>query len=167
MRMTRRSFSVLSLAAVAAVTLAGCRDNGPANGLPTDAGQGLYPSIAVSGSKGTAQVDLSLRQVPGGIRFASYQGELAYDASVLTFQSATLPEGVEGAANLVSPGHVRFAASALDGTTGAPMLQLRFATHGAVVKETFTVSFEEITQDGDFTDLTAQVKPDQLLFQSR
>ena len=168
MRITRRSFSLLSLAAAAAVTLAGCRDNGPGNGgLPTDAGQGLYPSITVSGSKGTAQVDLSLRQVPGGIRFASYQGELAFDPNLLTFQSAELPQGVEGVANLVAPGRIRFAASALDGTTGTPLLQVRFASKGAISREAFMVNLEEVTQDGDFTDLTAQVKADQLLYQSR
>ena len=169
MRITRRSSSLvrLSLAAVAAVALAACTDASSANGgLPTDAGAGLYPSISLSGSKGTAQVDLSLRQVPGGVRFASYQGEISFDPQVLTLQSADLPEGVDGAANLSSPGHVRFSAAALDGTAGAPMLRLRFATRGAVTRESFTVAFEEVTRDGDFEDLTAQVKAGKLLFES-
>jgi hypothetical protein len=166
MRITRRPFSLLSLAAVAALTLAGCRDNGPGNGgLPTDAGAGLYPAINVSGSKGTAQVDLSLRQVPGGLKFGSFQGELAFDPHVLTFQTAAFPQGVDGVANEAQPGHIRFVASALDGATGLPLVTLRFSTHGAVTRESFAVTFEEVT-DGDFTDLTAQVKPDGLIYQS-
>lgn len=171
MRTIRRPLSIarLSLATVAAaLALAACTDASSDNGgLPTDAGAGLYPSLAVSASKGSAQVDLSLRQVPGGLRFASYQGELTFDPAVLTLQSADLPEGVVGAANQSSPGHVRFSATALDGTTGAPMLRMRFATRGAVTRENFTVAFEEVTQDGDFADLTAQVKAGAPLFQAR
>jgi len=170
MRITRRSSSFvrLSLAAVAAVALAACTDASSENGgLPTDAGEGLYPSMSVQTGKGTAQADLSLRQVPGGVRFASYQGEVTFDPNVLTFQSANLPEGVDGAANLSAPGHIRFSAAALDGTEGAPMLRLRFATRGAVTAQSFVVTFEEVTRDGDFEDLTSHVKAGTLLFQSR
>jgi hypothetical protein len=123
--------------------------------------------MSVSTAKGIAQVDLSLRQVPGGVRFASYQGEVTFDPNVLTLQSADLPEGVDGAANLSAPGHVRFSAAALDGTAGAPMLRMRFAARGAVTRQSFTVTFEEVTRDGDFEDLTAQVKAGALLYQAR
>ncbi|HEV7589188.1 MAG TPA: hypothetical protein VGO40_13820 [Longimicrobium sp.] len=169
MRLIRRSssFARLSLAVAAAVALAACTDASSDNGgLPTDAGQGLYPSISVSSSHGIAQVDLALRQVPGGLRFASYQGELTFDPQLLTLQSADLPEGVDGAANQSAPGHVRFSGAALDGTVGAPMLHLRFAARGALTRESFTVTFEEVTRDGDFEDLTAQVKTGALLYQS-
>jgi hypothetical protein len=170
MRITRRSspFARLTLAVAAAVALAACTDASSDNGgLPTDAGEGLYPSISVSSSRGTAQVDLALRQVPGGVRFASYQGEVTFDPQVLTFQSASLPEGVDGAANEAAPGHIRFSGAALDGTVGAPVLQMRFATKGKITRESFAVTFEEVTADGDFADLTAQVKTGALLFQSR
>ncbi len=170
MRITRRSSSIvrLSLAAVAAIALAACTDASSDNGgLPTDAGEGLYPSISVSASKGTAQVDLALRQVPGGVRFASYQGEVTFDPQVLTFQSADLPEGVDGAAHLSAPGHIRFSGAALDGTVGAPVLRMRFAARGPITRQSFAVTFEEVTSDGDFADLTAQVKTGAVLFQSR
>jgi len=170
MRPIRRSspFARLSLAVAAAVALAACTDAKSDNGgLPTDAGEGLYPSISVSTSRGAAQVDLALRQVPGGMRFASYQGEVTFDPQVLTFQSADLPEGVEGAANQSEPGHIRFSGAALDGTDGAPVLRMRFATRGALTRESFTVTFEEVTADGDFADLTAQVKTGALVYQAR
>src|SRR5687767_5448583 len=169
MRITRRSSSIvrLSLAAVAAIALAACTDASSDNGgLPTDAGEGLYPSISVSTSRGTAQVDLALRQVPGGVRFASYQGEVTFDPQVLTFQSAELPEGVDGAAHQTSPGHIRFSGAALDGTVGAPVLRMRFAAKGKLTRESFAVTFEEVTADGDFADLTAQVKAGALLYQA-
>lgn len=165
MRIIRRPFSAL-VAAAAALALASCTDAGPGeSGLPTDAGEGLYPSISVSTSKGTTQASLSLRQVPGGLTFASYQGEITFDPNVLTFESAELPAGVEGAANQSSPGRVRFVGSALDGTSGTPMLNLRFQANGQVTASSFKVVFEEVT-DGDFNDLTTKVKPD-LIFQSR
>jgi hypothetical protein len=170
MRMTRRSspFAHLSLAVAAALALAACTDASSDNGgLPTDAGAGLYPAISVSSSRGTAQVDLALRQVPGGLRFASYQGEVTFDPQVLTFQSADLPEGVDGAANLSEPGHIRFSGAALDGTVGAPVLHMRFATKGALTRESFAVTFEEVTGDGDLADLTSQVKTGALLYQAR
>jgi len=170
MRHIRRSspFARLSLALAAAVALAACTDASSDNGgMPTGAGEGLYPSISMSSSRGIATVDLGLRQVPGGLRFASYQGEIAYDPQVLSFQSAGLPEGVAGAANEATPGRVRFSGAALDGTLGAPMLQLRFAVKGKVVRESFTVTLEEVTRDGDFEDLTGQVKAGALVYQAR
>jgi hypothetical protein len=100
------------------------------------------------------------------VRFASYQGEVTFDPQVLTLQSADLPQGVDGAANQSAPGHIRFSAAALDGTAGAPMLTLRFAATGKVSRESFTVVFEEVTREGDFEDLTAQVKAGALLYQS-
>jgi hypothetical protein len=169
MRLIRRSssFARLSLAVAAAVALAACTDASSDNGgLPTNASEGLYPSISVSSSHGIAQVDLSLRQLPGGLRFASYQGEVTFDPQLLTLQSADLPEGVDGAANQPEPGHVRFSGAALDGTVGAPMLRLRFAAKGALTRESISVTFEEVTRDGDFEDLTAQVKTGAPLFQS-
>jgi len=170
MRHVRRpsALSRLSLALAAALALAACSDASSDNGgLPTDAGAGLYPSMSVSTSHGIATVDLGLRQVPGGLRFASYQGELTYDPNVLAFQGADLPQGVDGAANEAAPGHVRFSGAALDGTLGAPVLQLRFAVKGKVVRESFGVTFEEVTLDGDFSDVTAQVKAGTLLYQAR
>lgn len=163
MRMIR-PFSAL-VAAVAVLALASCKDAGPGeSGLPTDAGEGLYPSITVFSSKGATQAELSLRQVPGGVTFGSYQGEVVFDPQLLELQSVDLPAGVEGAANQSSPGHVRFVGSALDGTAG-PLLSLRFAAKGAVTASAFQVTFEEVT-DADFNDLTPKVKPD-LIFQSR
>jgi hypothetical protein len=154
--------------AAAVVSLAACTDAGPnGNGLPTDAGAGLYPQMTVATSHGTAQADLSLRQVPGGLSLGSYQGEVVFDPTVLSLQSATLPDGVIGAANEVSPGHVRFAGTALDGIAGAPVLQMRFAVKGAVTRGTFSATFEEVTDAAEFADLTAQVKNGTLLFQQR
>jgi hypothetical protein len=154
--------------AAAIVSLAACTDaksNG--KGLPTDASTGLYPQMTVTTSKGTAQAELGLRQVPGGISLGSYQGELVYNPQVLTLQSAELPAGVIGDANEVSPGHVRFAGSALDGVTGSSVLKLRFAVKGTVVRESFSATFEEVTDATEFADITAQVKNGTLEFQQR
>jgi hypothetical protein len=161
--MTRR----LSFVLAATLTLAACTDHSSSDRLPTNAGAGLYPSMTVVSSHGTTSVTLGLRQVPGGLSFASYQGELSYDPSVLAFQSAALPAGVLGAANLVSPGHIRFAGSSLDGIDGAALLQMRFAATGTVAKEAFSVSLEEVTAASDLADVTAQVRPGVLLFQQR
>ena len=120
----------------------------------------LIVEKAVAGVK----AELALRQIPGGLTFASYQGEVVFDPAVLTLQDATLPDGVDGVANLVSPGHIRFAATALDGTVGAPLLRMSFAASGEVKREAFSVSFEEVT-DGDFSDLTGQVQSGYLIFQ--
>jgi Cohesin domain len=165
LRSVRRTLTVAALAALAG--LAACTDSPNNSGLPTNAGTGLYPSMKVSSSHGTATVSLGLRQVPGGLTFASYQGEVTYDPQKLTFQSAELPDGVFGAANLVSPGHVRFAGTSLDGTAGASVLTMRFATKTTVAKEAFSVSFEEVTEAADMADVTAQVRNGTLLFQQR
>jgi hypothetical protein len=170
MRMTPRTpVARLMLAALAGLAVAACSDakNDRDGALPTDAGAGLYPSMSVATQHGTATAQLSLRQVPGGTRFGSYQGEVVFDPAVLTFQSAVLPQGVEGAANLSAPGHVRFVGMALDGTEGAPLLTLRFAAKGQVAKEAFQVSFEEVTQADDYADLTSLVKAGTLLYSSR
>jgi hypothetical protein len=153
--------------AAALVALAACTDGSPGGGLPTDAGAGLYPSLAVTTGHGTATVALGLRQVPGGLAFASYQGEVTYDPRALAFQAAELPDGVFGATNLVSPGHIRFAGAALDGTAGTPLLKMRFGATGRVPKEALSVSFEEVTEAGDMADLTGQVRAGILLFQQR
>jgi hypothetical protein len=151
--------------AAAILSLAACSDKETASGgLPTNAGAGLYPQISVSGSRASVKAELALRQIPGGLTFASYQGEVVFDPALLTLQSATLPDGVDGVANLVSPGHIRFAATALDGTVGAPLLRMSFAASGEVKREAFSVSFEEVT-DGDFSDLTGQVQSGYLIFQ--
>jgi hypothetical protein len=156
------------LATAAALTvLAACSDAGPGRSdLPTDAGEGLYPSVRVVSTGAATQVELSLRQVPGGLRFGSYQGEFVFDPSVLTFQSATLPTDVTGAANEVSPGHVRFMGASLDGVEGA-VLQLQFAGKGQVKRESLQVTFEEVTTANEFADVTAQVKNGTLLFNPR
>ena len=151
--------------AAAILSLAACSDKEPSNGgLPTNAGAGLYPQISVSGSRSAVKADLALRQIPGGMRFNSYQGEVVYDPAVLTLKDVTLPEGVDGAANLVSPGHIRFAGTALDGTVGAPLLRMNFSASADVRREAFSVSFEEVT-DGEFTDVTGQVQSGYLIFQ--
>jgi hypothetical protein len=158
---------LVTVAAVAAFAGA-CRDANPnGNGLPTDAGTGIYPSMTVSAAHGTTHADLSLRQVPGGLSFGSFQGQVLYDATALTLKSATLPDGVTGAANEVSPGQIRFAGLALDGTAGAPVLKLEFTAKKPATKESFSVSFEEVTTAGEFADVTAQVKNGTLLYQQR
>ncbi len=164
---TRSRFRWLATAA-AIVSLAACTDANPnGDGLPTDAGAGLYPNMTVSTSHGTANVDLGLRQVPGGLSLGSYQGEVVFDPQALSLQSADLPEGVIGDANEVSPGHIRFAGTALDGTEGAQLLRMRFTAKGAVTRETFRVTFEEVTDATEFADVTAQVKNGTLLYQQR
>jgi len=151
--------------AAALLSLAACSDKEAANGgLPTNASTGLYPQISVSTQAGAVKADLALRQIPGGMRFNSYQGEVVYDPAVLTFKGVALPAGVDGAANLVSPGHIRFAGAALDGTVGAPMLSMSFSATGEVKREAFNVRFEEVT-DEQYADVTAQVQSGYLIFQ--
>jgi hypothetical protein len=87
-----------------------------------------------------------------------------FDPAILTFKGVTLPAGVDGAANLVSPGHIRFAGAALDGTVGAPLLTMSFSASGEVKREAFSVSFEEVT-DADYADVTSQVQRGYLIFQ--
>lgn len=151
--------------AAAVLALAACGDKESANGgLPTNASTGLYPQISISGTKASTKAELALRQIPGGMRFNSYQGEVVFDPTVLTFQDVTLPDGVDGAANLVSPGHIRFAAAALDGTVGAPLLRMSFSATGEVKREAFSVRFEEVT-DAEYLDVTSQVQSGYLIFQ--
>ena len=162
--MRRRTSLIIAAAALA---LAACTDGSPSDGLPTNATTGLYPSMSVSSGHGASTVTLGLRQVPGGLSFASYQGEVSYDPQLLTFQSVDLPDGVFGAANLVSPGHIRFAGTSLDGTAGTALLKMRFAAKGTVPKEALSVVFEEVTEAADLTDVTGQVKAGTLLFSQR
>lgn len=151
--------------AAAILTLAACSDKETASGgLPTNAGAGLYPQISVSGTRASTKAELALRQIPGGMTFNSYQGEVIFDPSVLTLQDVTLPEGVDGAAHLVSPGHIRFAGTALDGTVGAPLLRMSFSASAEVKREAFAVRFEEVS-DAEFTDVTGQVQSGYLIFQ--
>lgn len=159
---------IRTLAAVAALfAAAACSDAGPGRGgeLPTDASEGLYPAVRVENVQGGTRVELSLRQVPGGLRYGSYQGELVFDAQALQLKSATLPDEVVGAANEVSPGHVRFMGAALDGTATDAVLRLEFT--GTVKREALQVTFEEVTTAGEFDDVTAKVKNGTLLFQQR
>jgi hypothetical protein len=128
-------------------------------GIPSGAADGLYPQLLVSGaSASTTEVSLSLLRKPTGVRLGSYQGELTYDPSVLRFEGATLPEGVDGAASAITPGHVRFVGSALDGLGASPLLTLRFSRTGAVTAASFGTAFEEVTDAADLTDLTASVQ---------
>lgn len=155
------------VAAAALVALAACTDAATGDKLPTDAGAGLYPQMVVATSHGTAQADLSLRQVPGGMSLASYQGEVVFNPAVLTLQSAELPDGVIGAANEVAPGRVRFAGTALDGTSGALVLRMHFTVKSTVSRDVFSATFEEVTDAAEFADVTAQVKNGTLLYQQR
>jgi hypothetical protein len=153
--------------AAALLAFAACSDAGPGRSgeLPTGAEPGLYPSVRVTSTQGAAQVEVSLRQVPGGLRYGSYQGEFVFDPAVLTLKSATLPDEVVGAANEVSPGRVRFMGAALDGTVSEAVLRLEFAATGDVKREALRVTFEEVSTAGEFADVTDQVKNGTLLFQ--
>ncbi|HEX8245888.1 MAG TPA: hypothetical protein VF541_20410 [Longimicrobium sp.] len=163
---TRSRIARLVTVAIASLAAA-CTDAATGDKLPTDAGAGLYPQIVVGIGKGTAQADLSLRQVPGGLSLGSYQGEVVFNPAVLTLQSAEFPEGVIGAANEVAPGRIRFAGSALDGTDGALVLRMRFAVKSTVTRSVFSATFEEVTDAVEFADVTAQVKNGTLLYQQR
>jgi hypothetical protein len=76
---------------------------------------------------------------------ASYQGELRFDAAVVTFVSATFPPGVTGAANPVAPGRIRFAAASPGGAPPGPALRLvlRSADGRAVDARGLRVTIEE------------------------
>lgn len=161
---TRSRIRWLATAAVALLSLAACADKEQNGGLPTNAEAGLYPQISVSGSRSDTKAELALRQIPGGINFASYQGEVIFDPAVLTLKSVALPDGVDGAAHLVSPGHIRFAGTALDGTVGAPLLRMNFTANSEVRREAFGVRFEEVA-DAEFNDVTGQVQSGYLIFQ--
>jgi hypothetical protein len=168
----RLSTIVRYMVPVLALTLlSGCADSSDPNnldgGLPTLTEPGFYPLLSSVPSAAGSTVTLSLKQVPGGIELASVQGEIQYDAALLQLGRATLPEGVEGDAEEVSPGRVRFVATLLPGATEPPLLQLQLSgRNGAVslAREMFTVSIEEVTGGADLADLTTTVRADQLLF---
>jgi hypothetical protein len=154
-----RTAAVLSAAAMA--LLSACSDaTAPArtDGLPKELDAGIYPLISVaSQTSSTAQVDLYLKRVPAATRIASYQGELTYDASVLTLEHTDLPAGLIGTTNEVTPGHVRFAGAALEGVGDVPVLALRFTRRGSFGQKSFAVKVEELAGADDFADLTQQV----------
>jgi hypothetical protein len=167
-----RTLLRLATPLLALVLVLGCADAGPNSGtgpLPTLTDPGFYPLLsAAPGAAGESVVSLSLKQVPGGIELASVQGEVEYDAAKLKLARVVLPGGIEGDAFEVSPGRVRFVGTMMDGVTEAPLLDLVFTGRTADLKrEMFTVRFEEVTGGADFDDLTATVRSDRLLFQSR
>jgi hypothetical protein len=150
----------------------GCSDAGDPNGvdggLPTLTEAGFYPLLTAQPAEGEASVlVLSLKQVPGGIEVASVQGEIQYDAATLQLAQATLPEGVEGDVEEVSPGRLRFVGTLMQGAAEPPLLRLTFRGREKTVaptREMFAVRFEEVTGGADFADMTATVRSDQLLF---
>lgn len=159
---------------LALALVVGCADAGPNSGsgpLPTLTDPGFYPLLsAAPGAAGESVVTLSLKQVPGGIELASVQGEITYDAASLQLARAILPAGIEGDAFEVAPGRVRFVGTMMDGATEPPLLDLVFtgrAKAAALKREMFTVRFEEVTGGAEFDDLTATVRSDRLIFQSR
>ena len=162
----RLAAPVLALALVVA-----CSDAGTPNGegaLPTLTEAGFYPLLSAQpGASSGSTVLLSLKQVPGGIEVASVQGEIQYDAAQLQLSRASLPEGVEGDVEEVSPGHVRFVTTPAPGATEPPLLRLELTGRDKPVnlaREMFTVRIEEVTGGADFADLTSTVRSDQLLF---
>jgi hypothetical protein len=164
-----RSLFRLAAPLVALVLFVACTDTAdPNSGLPTLTEPGFYPLLSTlpSASAGST-VTLSLKQVPGGIELASVQGEITYDAALLKLDGATLPAGVEGDAEEVSPGRVRFVATLLPGATEPPLLQLQLSGRDgrvSMAREMFKVSIEEVTGGADLADLTTTVRADQLLF---
>jgi hypothetical protein len=169
-----RSFNILRTAApvLALAFIAACTDAGSPNtgdgGLPTLTEVGFYPLLsAATAAEGTSAVTLSLKQVPGGVELASVQGEIQYDASLLQMSRASLPEGVEGDVEEVSPGHVRFVGTLLPGATEPALLRLEFRGGEkpvSLAREMFSVHIEEVTGGTDLADMTATVRTDQLLF---
>lgn len=149
----------------------GCADAGNpgADGvLPTLTEPGIYALLATQASSAEqTEVTLSLKQVPGGIELASVQGELEYDAAVLQLAGTALPEGVEGDVVEVSPGRVRFVATLVQGAAEPALLRLQFRGREkpvALVREMFTVRFEEVTGGADLADVTSTVRAERLLF---
>jgi hypothetical protein len=157
----------LPIVIVALALLVGCKDapEGTATAIeiatPTE--PGLYPSLMVRESAAATFVDLSLAQVPNAVDLASYQGELRYDASRLSFEQATFPERVTGAAFELSPGRLRFVGTANAPTGAFPLLHLRFRAGGKVTPGTVDVAFEEVTAAADLADLTASLRNGVLL----
>ncbi len=149
-----------------------CSDAGDPNSgngaLPTLTEPGFYALLSArTPSAEESVVTLSLKQVPGGIELASVQGEIMYDASVLQLVRASLPEGVEGDTEEVSPGRVRFVGTLVQGAAEPPLLTLEFRGRDkpvAPTREMFSVRFEEVTGGADLNDLTSTVRADQLLF---
>jgi hypothetical protein len=128
-------------------------------GIPAGAADGLYPQLVVSSQRGgTVELSLSLLRKPAGTRLGSYQGELTYDPVVLTFASSALPTGVDGLAQLVSPGKVRFVGTALDGIGDMPLMTLHFTRKGEVKASSFAVVFEDVSSAVDLSDLTPAVR---------
>jgi hypothetical protein len=146
---------------LAALLAAGCSDaTAPVakDGLPADLERGIYPLVnVVSETEGAAQVELYLKRVQVDDRLAGYQGELTYDASILTLEHTDLPPGLIGSTNETAPGHVRFAGAAPDGVGDVPVLALRFTQRGAIGQQSFGVKVEEVAGASGFADLTSQV----------
>jgi hypothetical protein len=149
---------------------AACADQATApeamGGLPKDLAPGIYPVMSVaSQTSGTAQVDLYLKRVPEGTSLASYQGELTYDANLLTLEHTDLPSGIVGTTNEVTPGHVRFAGAAIEGLGDVALVSLRFTRRGNLTSKSFQVHVEEISGASDFADLTSLVNNTETYFQ--
>jgi hypothetical protein len=145
---------------VGVLVLSGCADRREdIAGLPSGAADGLYPQVIVSGAMArSTELRLSLLRKPAGVRLGSYQGELSYDATALRFESATLPDGIDGVASLAAPGRIRFVGTALDGVGEVPLLTVRFARTGEVRATAFGAVFEEVTAASDLSDLTGSVQ---------
>jgi len=165
------TFFRMSASLLALVIAAGCADAANPNSgdglLPTLTEAGFYPLLSASAAGEQSTVTLSLKQVPGGIELASVQGEIEYDASLLQLSRATLPEGLEGDAEEVSPGRVRFVGTLVQGATETPLLRLEFRGRDkpvALARGMFQVRFEEVTGGAEMADLTGTVRSDQLLF---
>ena len=143
----------------------GCSDASVQDALPTLTEPGFYPLLtAQDAPSGTSRVSLSLKQVPGAVELASVQGEITYDAAALRLSRATLPEGMEGDAEEVSPGRVRFVGTMVQGLADTPLLHLEFTGRTAPAAAMFSVRFEEVTGGSDVADLTSTVRSDRLLF---
>jgi hypothetical protein len=141
------------------LAVGGCADQRDSiAGIPPGAANGLYPQLLVSGAtSASTQVQVSMLSKPAGVRLGSYQGELSYDAAVLRFESASVPQGVDGVIHLMAPGRVRFVGTSLDGVSQLPLVVLRFTRTGQVDPSRFGISFEEVTAAEDLSDLTARV----------
>ena len=150
---------------LALALMLGCSDASLENALPTLTEPGFYPLLTTqAATSGTSRVDLSLKQVPGSVELASVQGEITYDAAALRLSRATLPEGMEGDAEEVSPGRVRFVGTMVQGSADTPLLHLEFTGRATPKAEMFSVRFEEVTGGSDVADLTPSVRSDRLLF---
>lgn len=166
-----RTFLRNAVPLLAVAALLGCTDAGSPSGdsvLPTLTEAGFYPLLSSQSSQDDGHVvTLSLKQVPGGIELASVQGEITYDAALLQLSRATLPQGVEGDAEEVSPGRVRFVGTMMEGATEPLLLQLELRGRNKPVtltREMFVVQIEEVTGGADLADLTGTVRADRLLF---